>query len=81
MSIKRFFKQFVTLPDSPSGRKLRIEQLIETTGEERDVCATIVYARDSLLGRCFSEEEAKDADRVRVRLENGEITLPAMRDK
>ena len=42
MNIKRFFRQFVTLPDSSSGRKMRIEQLMETTGEERDVCAAVI---------------------------------------
>jgi hypothetical protein len=80
MNVKRFFKQFVTLPDSPSGRKMRIEQLMESTGAERDICAAIVYARDVLLNRPFSDEEAKDAGRIRVRLENGEITLLADRE-
>ena len=77
MNIKRLLKQLVTTPWSERGRQMRIDQLMESTGEERDVCAAIVYARDAALGREFSDQEAKDADRIAARLESREIILPA----
>ena len=80
MNVRRFLRQLVTLPWSESGRRIRIEELMERTGEERDVCAAIVYARDRALGRGFSYSESVDAQRLAKRLENEEITLPAGRD-
>jgi hypothetical protein len=80
MNVGRFFKQLVTLPWSESGRRMRIDKLIEETGEERDVCAAIIYARDQSLGREFSCSESADAQRIVKRLENKEITLPAGRN-
>jgi len=79
MNVKRLFKQLVTTPWSEKGRQMRIEQLMESIGEERDVCAAIIYARDASLGRSFSGNEAKDADRIAARLEGREIILPADR--
>ena len=58
---------------------MRIEELMERTGEERDVCAAIVYTRDRALGREFSYSESVDAQRIAKRLEDKEITLPADR--
>jgi len=79
MSIKRLLKQLVTTPWSERGRQMRIEQLMESIGEERDVCAAIIYARDASLGRSFTYSESIDAGRIRTRLEKGEITLPTDR--
>jgi hypothetical protein len=79
MNVKRLLKQLVTTPWSERGRQMRIEQLMESIGEERDVCAAIIYARDASLGRSFSYSETIDADRIRVRLERREIILPTDR--
>lgn len=76
----RYFRQLVTLPWSPRGRTLRIERLMESTGEERDICAAIVYSQNLSLGRSLLGEEVDDAGRIARRLERGEITLPVDRD-
>jgi len=70
-------KHLVTTPWSPGGRKMRIEKLMGTLGEERDICAAIVYHRDLDLGRWIAEEEYEDFKRICGRLERNEITLPA----
>lgn len=79
MNIKRFFKQLITMPWSPEGRKIRIEHLMESTGEERDICAAIIYLRDTLLHRNLSEDEMKDFERIGESLKKGEIILPVDR--
>jgi len=76
--IKWWLKHLCTLPWSREGRRMRIEKLMRDTGEERDVCAAIVYARDAPRG-LLSEEEWKDADRIRNRLIKDEMTMPADR--
>jgi hypothetical protein len=80
MNIKRLLEQLVTLPWSERGRQIRIDQLMESTGEERDICAAIIYARDASLGRPLTCSENIDADRIRKRLEMREIILPADRN-
>lgn len=66
-------------PKSPRGRKVRIDRLVSSLGEERDVCAAIVYTRDAQDNYQLSDEELADFTRIGDRLKNGEITLPADR--
>lgn len=72
-------KHLYTLPWSPRGRKMRIEKLMRNTGEDREVCALIVYSRDAIRGIELSNEEGRDALRLWGLLEQGEITMPANR--
>lgn len=58
---------------------MRIKQLMESMGEERDVCAAIIYSRDVALQRGLSDDEVKDFERIGRRLENKEIAMPADR--
>ena len=76
--IKWLLKHLFTLPWSCEGRLMRVERLMKSTGEERDICAAIVYTRDALRG-FLSEEEWKDFDRIENRLIRGEVTMPADR--
>lgn len=78
--ILRLLQHLYTLPWSPRGRKMRIEKLMKDTGEDRDVCALIVYSRDVMRGIELSDEEGRDALRLRRLLEAGRITLPADRE-
>jgi len=71
-----YLKHLFTLPWSPRGRRMRIEKLMRHMGEDRDTCAAVIYARDSMLGRRFSDEEVRDASRLQKLLEQREITLP-----
>lgn len=72
-----YLRHLYSLPWSPRGRRLRIERLMVETGEGRDVCAAIIYGRDSMRGIELSDEEGRDALRIRRLLEQGKITLPA----
>lgn len=74
-----YLKLLYTLPWSPRGRKMRVEKLMRNTREDRDVCAAIVYARDSMQGIELSDEEGRDALRIRKLIEQKKITLPADR--
>jgi hypothetical protein len=65
------------LPWGPSGRKVRIQHLMEDSHRERDFCAAIVYSRDSGRGFFFSEWEKRDAARIADRIENHEIVIPS----
>ena len=71
----KLLEHLFTLPWTPKGRKMRIEHLMKTTSYERDVCAAVIYTRDAALGRNLSSDETADANRVRRRLEKGEIVL------
>ena len=72
-------KHLYVLPRSSEGRKMRIEKLIKDTGEDRDVCAAVVYSRDVMRGIELSDEEGRDALRLRKLLELGKLTMPADR--
>jgi len=78
--IKRLLKYLFTLPWSREGRRMRIERLMKSTGEERDICAAIVYVRDGPR-HFLSEEEWEDFDRIMNRVVRNEITMPADRPK
>jgi len=78
--IKRLLKHLFTLPWSREGRRIRIERLMTSLGEERDICAAIVYSRDGPRN-FLSKEEWQDFDRIKNRLVSGEITMPADRPK
>lgn len=75
MNIKRLLKHLFTSPWSPRGRGMRIEKLMRGTGEERDICAAIVYYRDASRN-LLTGEELKDFYRIGDRLVRGEIILP-----
>lgn len=79
MNIKLLLRHLYTLPWSPRGRKMRIEKLMRDLGEERDICAAIVYTRDATWSIWLSEEEKQDALRIKDRLIRGKITMPADR--
>ena len=78
VKIRQSLKRLFTLPWSCEGRRVRIERLMRVTGEERDICAAIVYVRDAPRG-FLSEGEWEDFDRIKNRLVKGEITMPADR--
>lgn len=75
--IKWLLRHLFNLPWSSGGRIMRIERLMETTGEERDVCAAVVYTRDAARGFGLSDKEWEDFERIGRRLVNGEIVMPA----
>ena len=67
-------------PCTPSGRTKRIERLMKTSNEPRDVCAAIVYTRDARnFSFTFTAEERQDAQRIFVLVTEGTIRLPADR--
>lgn len=59
----RFILHFWDSPNSPEGRKLRIERLILSGVEESHAKAT-VYTRDLERGYKLSKEEMQEVDRL-----------------
>jgi len=79
IKVRRLLKHLFTLPWSREGRRMRIERLMELIGEERDICAAIIYGRDFAKGFRPSEWEYNDFKRICQRVEKGEIIMPADR--
>lgn len=72
MNLKDFLLQFVTLPWTPRGRRMRIRHLMKR-GVERDAAAAIVYARD--VGRKIKLDESEIEDAIRIRKLLEEATM------
>ena len=67
-------------PCTPKGRQTRIEQLMEDTGEIREVCASIVYSRDATrVAFTFTDEERAEAIKLLGMLEHNRIRMPVDR--
>ncbi len=79
----RFLMYLVYSPCTPWGRVNRIEHLMNDIGENREVCATIVYSRDldRHLGFTFTSKERKEALHLLALLDSGHIRMPADRNK
>lgn len=65
---------------TPRGRQKRIEHLMNETGEIREVCATVIYARDAKrVAFSFTDDEKAEATRLLHMLENNRIRMPVDR--
>jgi len=81
-TILRWVCWLVYLPCSPYGRRKRIAHLMETTGEIREVCAIVVYARDAARAPfTFTDAERVEVERLAQLLESGRVRMPADREQ
>jgi hypothetical protein len=64
-----------TKPNSPQGRRIRIDHLMKSAHLSYDEAAAFVYGRDTLLGRWLDDNEIADAARITKLIEGHKLVL------